>query len=421
MSIESARQATQLFLSAVSFDLRGKGLPHGFMFERSGSPFRGHGGGTQVYYEPELLIDAALHVRRHGSPHVRRVALEATSGLLKKFFADHFGLISDEVWGRGLKGPLAEHVSPGAKEAFAVALAASELFVEPRLTTLFPLCVVRVSSPFMAPPFFFAAPGDLPEQLNLDTSNGGFLMPESFPPYRDWSGRREAPASWLGVRAPTVEVARQMRAAILGAVALLPHRYERYLFTGRHLFGGYCTPEAGWTISFGDPHTPALGEDVVLGAVDRPWLDVLASKLNSPDDAHRRQMRSLEYFYRAWVPDAVRRFAPLCGALDALFGDAGRATASVAEAVGPTVGTAYNEARLRKLLGLRASVIHGGAPNVYESSKYGEYYERYREDAMRDLELIVGRCLQAIIFESAMAERPHTYADFIKARTGMDA
>jgi hypothetical protein len=420
MSIEAAREATEIFLGAVSFDRRGQGLPHSFMFGRSASNFMGHTGGTQVYYEPDRLIDAALYMRRHGSPHLRRVPMEATSSQLKKFLSDHFELLAREIWLSGRKGPFSALLSPQAKEAFAVALAASDLFVEPRLTTLFPLCVLRASTPFESPTFFFAAPNDLAERLDLDSRNRAFLVPESFPPFRDWDGRREVPSAWLGVVAPTVEAARQTRAAILGAVALLPHRHQRYLFTGRRLFGGYCTPKAGWTISFGEPHTPALSGDVVLGEADQPWLGLLALKLASTTDEHRRQMRSLEYFYRAWVPDAVRRFAPLCGALDAIFGDVGRATAAVAEAVGPTMGADYDTARLRKLLRLRASVIHGGAPNAYESSKYGDYYETYREDAIRDLELIVARCLQAIVFEGTMIERPHTYAALIKERTGID-
>lgn len=70
------------------------------------------------------------------------------------------------------------------------------------------------------------------------------------------------------------------------------------------------------------------------------------------------------------------------------------------------------------MLGMRASVIHGGAPNVYESSKYEDYYKTYLKDATRDLELIVARCLQNVIFPSVMSERPHTHAEIIRRETG---
>lgn len=84
------------------------------------------------------------------------------------------------------------------------------------------------------------------------------------------------------------------------------------------------------------------------------------------------------------------------------------------------MGEAYDYGRLKLLLGLRASVIHGGAPNVYESRNYHLYYERYEEGAIRDLELIVARCLQAVVFGSTMTERPHTYAALIKEHTGRE-
>jgi hypothetical protein len=64
--------------------------------------------------------------------------------------------------------------------------------------------------------------------------------------------------------------------------------------------------------------------------------------------------------------------------------------------------------------------VHGGAPNVYESSSYEKYYETYEDDPTRDLELIVARCLQAVIFGDCFAERPHTYAELIKQHTGME-
>ncbi len=147
---------------------------------------------------------------------------------------------------------------------------------------------------------------------------------------------------------------------------------------------------------------------------------MLAQKIVSPIKVDKRQMRALEYFYRAWVPDPTRRFPTLFGALDAIYGDAGRATLSVIDAVGPVMGPVYDYERLKRLLGLRASVIHGGAPNVYESSDYHRYYERYEEDATRDLEVIVARCLQAVIFGSAMQERPHTHAALMKPHTGRD-
>jgi hypothetical protein len=55
---------------------------------------------------------------------------------------------------------------------------------------------------------------------------------------------------------------------------------------------------------------------------------------------------------------------------------------------------------------------------VYESSKYRTYYRDYGKDAVKDMELIVARCLQAVIFPVTMVERPHTHADAILRETG---
>jgi hypothetical protein len=108
----------------------------------------------------------------------------------------------------------------------------------------------------------------------------------------------------------------------------------------------------------------------------------------------------------------------MVAAIDALFGDAGQATQAVVDAVGPLMGPEYTAERIRVMLGLRASVVHGGAPDVYESSKYQIYYRDYGKDAVKDMELIVARCLQQVIFPGTLAERPHTHADAILRETG---
>ena len=69
---------------------------------------------------------------------------------------------------------------------------------------------------------------------------------------------------------------------------------------------------------------------------------------------------------------------------------------------------------------LRAAVIHGGAPDVYDSSSYAKYFEDYEQDPVRDLERIVVRCLQIVVFEGKQASRRHNYADALKAMLGYE-
>ena len=416
-TISHAPEVTELLLASMFRARHPDRRRHSFMFNRPGEAQFAGGGGTEVNYDHRLLLRTALFLRKNGAPHLRSLSIGKLESELTGFVAARYYLLADETFLASFHDSYAAHVSPATKVSFAAALAASSLFMEPRETTLFPLVPIRVEQPFATDKFFLGAPGELPGQLSSALPPRD-LVPDSFPPLTTWDGRRETPAAWLGVRAPNLDAARQIRAAVLGAVALLPHHLERYTFSGRAMFGGYATLSDRWSLAFGAPHTPALMTDLVIDAADRPWLNVLGHKLASPAKVDKRQLRALEYYYRAWAPDPVQRFPTLFAAIDAIFGDAGAATQSVVDAVGPVMGADYSHDRVRLMLGLRASVIHGGAPNVYESSKYEEYYERYETDATKDLELIVARCLQVVIFPGVLTERPHTHRDLILRETG---
>jgi hypothetical protein len=53
---------------------------------------------------------------------------------------------------------------------------------------------------------------------------------------------------------------------------------------------------------------------------------------------------------------------------------------------------------------LRASVIHGNAPDVFDSSKYASYYENYGDDPVDDLDLLVTECLRVVVFNGQLSE-----------------
>jgi hypothetical protein len=158
-----------------------------------------------------------------------------------------------------------------------------------------------------------------------------------------------------------------------------------------------------------------MSEDIVIDGNDHPWLTIMASKLTSIEKTVRRQLRALEYFYRAWPLDPTERFPWLFMSLDAIFGDSSQATQAVINAIGQKPDPEFTYDRLRLLLGLRASVIHGGAPDVYESDKYHRYYETYGDDPIFDIELITARCLRSGLFDGAFIEHPDPNADLIRA------
>lgn len=392
-----------------------------FIFTKPGQhPFAGGGCGTEVTFDGARLMECALYVQKHGAPHLLGLPVSKVESDLMSFVTESYYLLAPETFLSSFAGSYADSVSAATADVLTAALAASRFFVAPRLVAIFPLVPIRVAEEYVSVPFFLCAPGALATALGPDAAGFG-IVEDTFPPVAEWDGRREPTASWLGVRAPTIEAARKVRAAVLGAVALLLHHYERYTFSGRRQFGGEITLSDRYSFSFGDPHTPPLMTDLVIGEADRRWLDDLARKLASPTKEDRKHLRALAYYYRAWAPDSVTRFPTMFAAIDALFGDASQATQAVVDAIGPVMGAEYTAERIRVMLGLRASVVHGGAPDVYESSKYQTYYRDYGKDAVKDMELIVARCLQQVIFPGTMIERPHTHADAIMRETGRAA
>lgn len=135
-----------------------------------------------------------------------------------------------------------------------------------------------------------------------------------------------------------------MKAAILGALALTPHPRYRHQFSMQSMFGGFCSFDAQGrlNITFGEAHTPAMSEDIIISQSDHDWLSRLALKLEQTDDLTRRQIRALEYFYRAWPLDSHERFPWLFMTLDAIFGDSSRATQAVIDAIGQNGGTGFD-------------------------------------------------------------------------------
>lgn len=319
MTTSLATQATELLLASIYYERSTERSPHSFFYNRPGQhPFVGEMG-IELNYDDRAMTSTVLFLRRHGAPYLRALSASEVRSTLTKFLTENFWTISNETWGGRSAGSFASFLSAEAKAALAGALRASDLFVQPRLLTLFPLSVVRCDEALIFDDFFLIPPSALTPELLRSPVRSEDLTPTSFPPFVR-SGMRSHPvASWLGIWSPNFETAKRMRATVLGAVALLPHPLERYLFSGRTLTAGRCTLRGGtFTESLGEPHTPALSEDIVLTADDRRWLEILANKITAPGKANKRQMRSLEYQYRSWMPDASRRFGSLFGALDAI-------------------------------------------------------------------------------------------------------
>lgn len=399
------REAIERLLRATSMKDGGNGLSCSFFFGRIGAQMFERRMGTEIFFDPEGLTGTTLFVRQHGLAHLRQMEVRAIQSLLQTFIMDHFWPIGEHVMFKERKGTLADAIPWPVKNELASYLAASPIFSPGIGLTLYPLVPITVQEDFDGTTFSFLRPVALTHAwLGMHPSNP--LSPDRFScvsPDRC----RELVTSWLGVRAPSYEIAEKRKAAILGAVALTLPRHERKIFSGRHNFGGRCTLSSGHvTESFGDPAVPPLMHDATVEGQDRPWLERLGEKLVSEDNIDVKHCRALEYFYRAWPLRPNESFPHFFMAMDSILGDPSRATQAIIDAVTKHGRAALPYERLRLLLGLRATVIHGGAPDVHDSSKYQLYYATYGADPIVDVEKVAAECLRAVVFEGLLLERP---------------
>jgi hypothetical protein len=410
----SHREAVELLLAATSRK-QGEGFRHSFLFGKPGAPIWNRQIGIELFYVPSKLIRAVLYIRKNGPSYLKYLPVPEISKMLQNFVSENFWYIANDVLLSRSEASLDQIVAPSTKESFGKILAGCPIFKPLNQTTVFPLVPIRATTSFDSDPFFIVSPQALTPTLLLDQIDQRFLVSDQFPPLAQWTGTKHVPSAWLGVRSPVLQASVKMKSAILGSVALTQVPRCRYLFSGRKTFGGYCTISNSVTTASGEPHTPPLMHDIVISNSDHAWLTMLANKLISNERVVRRHLKALEYFYRAWSLEPSERFPVLCMTLDAIFGDANHATQSVIDGIKSVLGGHVRDARLRELMDLRASVIHGGAPDVYDSSKYGRYYDHYEADPIYDLGLIVAGCLREIIFENTMQEHIDPDHDAIAA------
>jgi hypothetical protein len=408
-----ARNTIDLVLAAT---YNGKGENrslHSFFYGLRGEPAWPPRFGTSIYYDHGAFMKAVLYLRQNGGKHLRAMPPPDVRSLLTQFIQQHFWVISQETFGEQFDTSYDKVLSEGAKRALAQALLNSSAFAPQQILALYPLVPIRVQKDFATEEFFIIDPPSLEDHLPAGIPKRE-IAAQRYPPIRNWDGKVWHPSAWLGVRALSEAEANKRKSAILGSISLLPHPRYRYVCSGRPIFGGRCIFLNAANYTFDGNHTPALLEDILIGDEDHEWLLALSEKLSSDGDNVQKEIKALELFYRAWSLDPAHRFAALFPALDALFGDQDRATRALMEAI-PTQCDIDGQ-RVRVLLKLRSSVIHGGAPNVHESDKYQRYYETYGEDPIFDLERLTARCLRSFVFGGALKQHSHPHADKVSAK-----
>ena len=391
----------------------GPGSQVSFIIQKPGQI--GIGGlGTEVFFRSPEILEAAFFLRREGASFLREVSMSFLQSEIKDFVTKNYFRIIDHAFSNDDR-TYDKFVTSRQLQNMANALALSRLFTPPASLHLFPLVTVEIREPLKGSVASLWSVDQLADEFASESIYSG-LDPTFFPPLPDKRPLQHRPLSWLGVRSPAKEAARKARNAVLGAVQLkLSHRY-RYLWTGREVFGGWCEINDGRvTYSISDKLTPSLSDDVILAEQEKAWFRELDRLLASSQSADIRARKGLEYYYRSWFLTESDRFPVLCMALDALYGDVAAATQSLINGIQDTLLAPADETRLRLMIKLRASVIHGGAPDVYESSKYEKYYRDYGVNPIKDMEVLVAECFRRKVFNGSIEANLDPYADVIKA------
>lgn len=386
-----------------------------FVVSMPGRPVTNFGLIATIFVRERKYIEALIFLRRNGARHLRDISIGSLWSIVTNFVTEHYYYISNGRLNLNSGVSLAKQISPEGIALLSKALFRSSLFSVINEITLYPLVTVKVENGFQSRHFAFIGPDGLAAALEVFGARHSSLIPTQLPPFLHLQQSGEPTGNWLCISSPDSLIARKLACATLGALALTPIRRERYLQTGRSVHGGYCTVANG-VVSYTAgtaPMTPRISSDIILTQADHTWLEILSTLFDHEEHAQRSHVRALEYFHRAWFDESRERFPTLCMALDSLVGAQTGHTKAAVDFVVSTLGEPVDQDRLRMLLKLRGAVVHGAAPDVYESQFYDAYYAQYLVDPICDLELVVARCLRQEIFQGKLHAHPDPHAEII--------
>lgn len=390
----------------------GSGFSLQFIVRRPGAPASQTSGiVVDLSINKKKMLIPALLLRKCGPVNLRYMPMEEVFALISDFITENYWLLLDEVLFKKSDLPFSKLISESSKKQWSEQILFSKLLNPSETVTIYPLDIVKVDFDFDGQSFYLIKPESLDDSKLVPGFPAKEIRSGRFPLIADHSGPGSIPSAWLGVRAPSYAVASKMKSGILGALALTPVRRERHAFVSRRTTTGRCTFEKGATTSYHDTITPSLSSTIVITKEDSAWLKLLASKIKSEDKVNRRQINALEYYYRAWFLPPHERFAHHCMSIDAIYGDADKATEAIVSGVAASVGASIPGERIRLLMAIRGSVVHGRAPDVYDAKEYTRYYKIYQTDPIVDLELVANQCLRTTIFGDCFRQQPDPHAE----------
>lgn len=413
MAKESAAKqlATKILQSMYRPNERGRS--HSFMYGKPGGATWDKRLGTELYYNQDSLLDAVLFLRENGASYLKRIPFRTIKSKLTELVSENYGIWGNETFGAQFKVNYFEFVSEESLIQFGQVIECSKLFNPTNSLVVFPIQIVDAAYEFTSEHFSIIKPKSLlaiKEPIDVSRFD---VTPEKFPPSERMSNRFYDFKSWLCISAPNIESAQKKKSAIIGALALKYKNNIRYQFnTVRHV-GGYCSFGDSMSNAIGEPHTPSVHQNIIISDSDLPFLNKLNELFSSGSKEEFRKIRALEYFYRAWFLDESERFPFLFMCLESLYGDGLNATKSIIDGITVTLDSEVPEIRIRLLAELRGSIVHGGAPEIYDSKKYAKYFKKYKVCPSRDLSILVASCINQTVFKGLIHEQPDKHQAII--------
>lgn len=369
---------------------------------------------ARIYLNSSRLDVAALLLRSCGPTYLKSMSVNQVSKELRQFFRDNYYLASQEVEENETEMALAAVLRKDTKVALVEAIEKSTIFQPQNFLTLFPIVPMKVDADFKSETFFVIDPKSLVDGYLPSYANDSNIIPDQMPPFANDFFEKRKVGAWLGIKSPSVPHSQKIKRIVLGAIALGVIQRERHSFTMRPTCGNYVEFTAIEShISTSQPHTPPLGNDIAIEDRDHLWLKELQRILLSREKKDKKRRNALEYYYRAWSLNETDRCPVLFVVLDSIFGKEYAATKAAIEGIQKWIEPSPDYCRLRLLMDIRNSVLHGGAPDVYASKKYQKYYLKYKVDPIYDLDLIVAKCLQNYIFTDYFRVQPDPITELI--------
>jgi hypothetical protein len=261
-------------------------------------------------------------------------------------------------------------------------------------TNSFPLCQIRVDDSYHGTEFYLVGDSDLDIGTLENIANVSSRMKIS---------------AWIGCSAPFDDLTHKTKRVALGAIALRLSHVSRTQKTIAATPTGYLNHnDLSWSSSI--EHVPPIGDEILIGTAEHWWLAKINEILGSTEKTTRRLRKALEYQYYGWLRSENERVPFNLMALDAVFGQ-GKEPSGVKLKRGilDTLKLNLDEKRLDDIFLIRNQFILGGCPDIYDSSLYECYLEKYNCDPTVDIDYLTTSCLRRLTFGAKfeMQSMPH--------------